>query len=127
MSPSPRTLTTFLVAIAISLTTQTAFAAPNTPPVANNDTAPTTVNTPVNIAVLANDTPASGNPIDPKSVKIARKPSNGVATVLSNGQIRYTPEPLAKFSITTGLIGGVAVVQRYGGHRSIGDEAFKSW
>jgi len=36
-------------------------------------------------------------------------------------------EPLAKFSITTGLIGGVAVVQRYGGHRSIGDEAFKSW
>jgi len=38
-----------------------------------------------------------------------------------------TYEPLAKFSITTGLIGGVAVVQRYGGHRSIGDEAFKSW
>jgi len=39
----------------------------------------------------------------------------------------YYYEPLAKFSITTGLIGGVAVVQRYGGHRSIGDEAFKSW
>ena len=43
---------------------------------------------------------------------------------LSNSELL---EPLAKFSITTGLIGGVAVVQRYGGHRSIGDEAFKSW
>ena len=90
---SLRTLTTFLVAIAISLTTQTAFAHPvTTPPTANNDTATTTVNTPVLIAVLANDVAASGNPIDPKSVKVGTKPSNGSVTVLSNGQIRYTPK-----------------------------------
>lgn len=68
---SLRTLTAFLIAIAISLTTQTAFAqgAVTTPPVANNDTATTPVNTAVLIPVLANDIPASGNPIEPKSVK----------------------------------------------------------
>ncbi|MGH8520324.1 MAG: Ig-like domain-containing protein, partial [Gammaproteobacteria bacterium] len=90
---SLRTLTTFLVAIAISLTTQTAFAPPavTTPPVANNDSATTPINTFVLIAVLANDVAASGNPINPKSVKIESAPSNGVATVLQNGQVRYTP------------------------------------
>ena len=50
------------------------------------------MNTAVLIPVLANDTPSSGNPIDPKHLKIERKPSNGVATALSNGQVRYTPK-----------------------------------
>ncbi|MGH8578021.1 MAG: Ig-like domain-containing protein [Gammaproteobacteria bacterium] len=59
---SLRTLMTFLVATAISLTTQTAFAPPppNTPPVANDDTATTAIDTPVLIVVLANDTDADG-------------------------------------------------------------------
>lgn len=48
---SLRTLTAFLVAIAIGLTTQTAFAPPvTTPAAAVNDTATTPVNTPVLIA-----------------------------------------------------------------------------
>ena len=36
----------------------------NTPPVANPDTATTTLNTPVTIAVLANDTDANNDPLD---------------------------------------------------------------
>ena len=90
---SLRTFTTFLVAIASSFTTQTAFAAPvNTPPVANSDTATTLVSTAVLIAVLANDTTANGNPIDPKSVKVERPPRSGV-TALQSGQVRYTSAP----------------------------------
>ncbi len=90
---SLRTFTTFSVAIAISLTTQTAFAAPvNTPPVANNDTTTTLVSTAVLIAVLANDTTANGNPIDPKSVKVERLPRSGV-TAPQSGQLRYTSVP----------------------------------
>jgi hypothetical protein len=85
-----RTLTTFLVAIAISFPTQTVFAAPNTPPTANNDTATTSVNTPVLIAVLANDVAASGNPINPASVKVERSPRSGI-TALQSGQVRYMP------------------------------------
>ncbi len=60
------------------------------PPVANNDTAGTTVNTPVTINVVTNDTDANGN-LDPTSVAIAANPANGTAVPDGNGGVTYTP------------------------------------
>ncbi|WP_320073242.1 FG-GAP-like repeat-containing protein [Nostoc sp. MG11] len=75
----------------------------NNPPTANDDTATTNENTPVNILVLANDTDADG---DPLSLSIATNPANGTAVVNNNGTatnfsddfIVYTPN--ASFSGT---------------------------
>ncbi|MGH8580899.1 MAG: Ig-like domain-containing protein [Gammaproteobacteria bacterium] len=64
--------------------------ATNVPPVANNDTAGTTVNTPVTINVVTNDTDANGN-LDPTSVAIAANPANGTAVPDGNGGVTYTP------------------------------------
>jgi len=59
----------------------------NTAPVAGNDTATTTKGTPVNIAVLANDTDANG---DALSVSSFTQPANGTVT-FTNGIATYTP------------------------------------
>ncbi|MGH3427009.1 MAG: Ig-like domain-containing protein, partial [Mycobacteriales bacterium] len=60
-------------------------------PVANPDLVTTRENTPVNIAVLANDT-ASGSTLDPKSVTITQMPQHGtVAVDPATGMIRYVP------------------------------------
>ena len=57
-------------------------------PVATNDSATTVSGTPVNIAVLANDTDVDGNPLTPV---IVGGPSNGSLTVNPDGTITYTP------------------------------------
>lgn len=63
----------------------------NNAPVANNDNAFTYKNEPVDINVLANDSDIDGT-LDPSSVEIVIAPSTGgTATVLENGQIRFTP------------------------------------
>ncbi|MEP7203070.1 MAG: Ig-like domain-containing protein [Ilumatobacteraceae bacterium] len=65
----------------------------NTAPVANNDTAPATIEdagTPTNIDVLANDTDDN---LDVSSVSIASAPSKGTATPQSDGTINYQPGP----------------------------------
>jgi|GEM_PF-2102258 len=61
----------------------------NQPPVAVDDSAVTLVNTPVGIAVLANDTDADG---DPLSILSATVPAHGTA-VVSGTVVVYTPAP----------------------------------
>jgi subtilisin family serine protease len=60
----------------------------NSPPVANDDSASTTVDTPVTIAVLANDTDADG---DALSVTNLTQPANGSAVLNADGTVTYTP------------------------------------
>jgi hypothetical protein len=63
----------------------------NVPPVANHDAAATSVNTPVQIGVMANDTDSDGT-IDPTSVAVATAPAHGAAAVNpTTGVITYTP------------------------------------
>ncbi|BDP43434.1 hypothetical protein DAETH_34030 (plasmid) [Deinococcus aetherius] len=65
-------------------------------PTANDDTAQTAANTPVGIAVLANDTDPDR---DPLTVLSASQPANGTAEVVFNGftgrseAVKYTPNP----------------------------------
>ncbi len=63
-------------------------ATSNTAPVAQNDTATTTANTPVTIDVLANDTDAEKDTLTISSVTAS---SNATATI-SNNKILYTPK-----------------------------------
>jgi len=60
----------------------------NTAPVAANDTATTTEDTPVTIAVLANDTDAD---CDALSVTGVSNAVNGTAVVNANGTVTFTP------------------------------------
>jgi large repetitive protein len=63
------------------------------PPNAVDDTATTAEDTPVDIAVLANDTDVDGD-LDPTSVTITSGPSNGSVVVDPlTGHITYTPSP----------------------------------
>ena len=62
----------------------------NAAPRASNDSADTTVNTPVTINVIANDTDSYGT-IDPATCIIMSGPSNGTAVAQSNGTVLYTP------------------------------------
>jgi hypothetical protein len=63
------------------------------PPMLGDDHGVTTVNTPVNINLLANDADADGR-IDLKSVTILSQPAHGMATVdPQTGVCTYTPEP----------------------------------
>lgn len=66
------------------------IASTNAPPKAFNDSADTTVNTPVTVNVVANDTDSDGA-INPATVVIASVPANGTAAVQSNGTVVYTP------------------------------------
>ncbi len=65
----------------------------NTAPVAVDDNAATLIDTPVVIAVLANDTDPEGN-IDPASVTVTIPPaSGGTAVNPATGEVTYTPNP----------------------------------
>jgi large repetitive protein len=68
----------------------------NNPPVANNDNASTSFETPVTTNVLANDSDPDG---DPLTVTIVSQSPNGIAVVNGNGTITFTPN--AGFSGTT--------------------------
>jgi hypothetical protein len=74
--------------------TVTVTPQPNRPPVAVNDTATTTVGTPVTINVIANDSDPDGDPLTVQSVTT---PQFGTA-VISNNMVIYMPTP-------TGVIG----------------------
>ena len=66
----------------------------NTPPVANDDAAGTTVATPVNIDVVANDIDAedgSSPPVPPAVVTVTSNPGNGGVVNNNNGTVTYTP------------------------------------
>jgi len=64
----------------------------NRAPLASADTATSLRDASVVINVLSNDNDPDGNStIDVGSVKIVTVPSNGTATVLSDGSIRFTP------------------------------------
>jgi RHS repeat-associated protein len=60
----------------------------NHPPVAFADTASTQQNTPVSIAVLANDSDPDG---DILTVTVSTPPTHGTAIVNGNGTVTYTP------------------------------------
>lgn len=60
----------------------------NQAPVAQNDSATTAEDTPVDVAVLANDTDPDG---DSLTVQIATQPSNGSVTVNPNQSVRFVP------------------------------------
>jgi hypothetical protein len=71
----------------------------NHPPVANADTASTSVTTPINISVLANDTdPDTGDTLNPMSVAVVTPPSSGQAVPQSDGTIRFTPAVAGQFT-----------------------------
>jgi VCBS repeat-containing protein len=75
----------------ISATVSITVNAVNDSPVANDDSATTSENTPVSIDVLANDTDVDGN-LDPTSVTVTTAASNGTTSVNSvTGEITYTP------------------------------------
>ncbi len=61
----------------------------NDPPVANMDSATTDEDTPVDIAVLGNDTDVDG---DPLTVTAADAP-NGTVTINPDGTVTYVPDP----------------------------------
>jgi len=61
---------------------------PPSPPQARDDSATTGFATPVDIAVLANDSSPAGYPL---SVSEVGTPSNGSTKILTGGAVRYTP------------------------------------
>ena len=66
----------------------------NAPPVANDDAAGVTIDTPAIINVVANDTDAedgSPPPVPPAVVTITSNPANGGAVNNNNGTVTYTP------------------------------------
>ena len=74
---------------ATATVTITVGTAPNQPPVAVNDTATTTIATPVTINVIANDSDPDGDPLTVQSVT---QPTFGTAAIVGN-QVVYTPPP----------------------------------
>lgn len=62
---------------------------PNSPPVARSDSATTTINTPVVINVLANDTDPNG---DPLTVSAVTQGSSGAVSINANSTVTYTPK-----------------------------------
>ena len=65
-------------------------AAPNTPPVAEDDAEETDVDTPVQVNVLDNDTDADGNDLE---VTDASDPDNGTVVIGPGGAyVTYTPD-----------------------------------
>ena len=66
-----------------------ANASINQPPVANNDSAITPVDAPVNIVVLGNDTDVDG---DALTVISTTQPTNGTVTINADATVTYTPD-----------------------------------
>jgi len=62
----------------------------NDPPVAGNDIASTPINTPVTIAVLANDTDPEGDPLTVSRPLLA-DPAQGTVSVNPDGTLHFTP------------------------------------
>ena len=62
----------------------------NSPPIAQPDTAATTVGTAVNIAVLSNDSDPEGNPL---TVRAVSNFVGGTPVINGNNTITYTPNP----------------------------------
>ncbi|MGB3612494.1 MAG: Ig-like domain-containing protein, partial [Elainellaceae cyanobacterium] len=99
----------------------TVGGAVNAPPIAVNDTATTTANTPVTIGVLANDSdpedvvPAGGITQIDGTPAVVNQPialtAGGTATLLPNGTISYTPPAgftgVAQFPYTVADSGGL--------------------
>jgi hypothetical protein len=64
----------------------------NNPPIANTDIANTLVNTPVTLKTLTNDKVGTGGAqLNPASVQVLGTVANGTTSVLSNGDIVFTP------------------------------------
>jgi CshA-type fibril repeat protein len=61
----------------------------NGPPVAENDSASTPLNTPVSVPVLTNDSDPNGDPIT--VTDIVTHPANGTVTFSPDGTVIYTP------------------------------------
>lgn len=76
----------------VFLEVDSANAQVNKLPIANPDTASTTVEKPVNINVLANDIDPDGDPLTVDA--ISEQPTFGIAEILPSKSIRYTPIPL---------------------------------
>ncbi len=72
----------------VATVTVTVTAAANQPPVANPDSATVRVGASVNIAVLANDTDADGQPL---TVANLTQPANGQTLLQTNNTVTYTP------------------------------------
>ncbi|MCI0684016.1 MAG: Ig-like domain-containing protein [Gemmataceae bacterium] len=70
--------------------TVTVTVAPNPPPVANDDTAATYEDSPVVIAVKANDQDPNGDPLNVIGVT---QPAHGTASIRFDDSITYTPDP----------------------------------
>lgn len=70
--------------------TITAFFNTNNPPVAGDDSAETTINNPVTIDVLANDSDPDGDPLTVDSITI--EPEHGSVTINEDNTITYTPD-----------------------------------
>jgi len=67
-------------------------AKPLVPPIAKDDAATTQQNTPVTVAVLANDTDPDGT-LDPGTVSVTTPPAHGTTAIQTgDGSIVYTPE-----------------------------------
>ena len=64
-------------------------AAVNHPPVAQNDSSTTTLNAPVTINVLANDSDVDGNVL---TVTSTSTPTSGSVTINANNTVTYTPK-----------------------------------
>ena len=77
--------------------TTTCTGGVNQPPLAVDDTSTTPEDTPVDIAVLANDTDA--DPGDTLSAIVIDQPANGTAGLNADGTIKFTPD--ANWSGTT--------------------------
>jgi hypothetical protein len=72
----------------------------NHPPAANADAASTSVTTPININVLANDTdPDTGDTLNPASLVVTTPPSGGQAIAQSDGTIRFTPAATGQITV----------------------------
>ena len=66
-------------------------AYPGTAPCAVDDSAATTIGSPVRVAVLANDTAAAGGTLDPASVTVAGVHGGEFAVHSSDGSLMFTP------------------------------------
>jgi uncharacterized repeat protein (TIGR01451 family) len=81
------------------------------PPLAINDTATTTVNTPIGVNLIANDDPVD-SPINPASVVVTAPPA-AQGTVVNNGDgtVTFTPAPgftgVSSFTYTVQDVGGL--------------------
>lgn len=73
----------------VTITVFSPFDGNNNPPVANVDATETTVNTPVNIAVLANDFDPDGDPLS--TPLVTSSPSNGTVAAVGD-DFEYTPD-----------------------------------